>query len=58
MTAETFLIAVTGNPHDEDVVDPLGMPMESYRAIAWELDEWVARLLDGLFGSVPEAAGS
>ena len=48
----------TGNPHDEDVVDPLGMPMESYRAIAWELDEWVARLVDGLFGSVAEAAGS
>jgi protein-tyrosine phosphatase len=41
-----------GNPHDEDVVDPLGMPMDSYRAIAWELDEWVARLMDGLYGGV------
>ena len=45
-----------GNPHDEDVVDPLGMPMESYRAIAWELDEWVTRLVNGLFGGVPAAA--
>jgi protein-tyrosine phosphatase len=47
-----------GNPHDEDVVDPLGMPMESFRAIAWELDEWVHRLVDGLYGPVPVAAGS
>ena len=45
-----------GNPHDGDVVDPLGMPMESYRAIAWELDEWVTRLVNGLFGGVPAAA--
>ena len=45
-----------GNPHDEDVVDPLGMPLESYRAVAWELDEWVARLLDGLYGALPRAA--
>jgi protein-tyrosine phosphatase len=44
-----------GNPHDEDVVDPLGMPMESYRAIAWELDEWVARLIVGLYGGVAVA---
>ena len=47
-----------GKPHDQDVVDPLGMPMESYRAIAWELDEWVARLVDGLYGSVTAAAES
>jgi hypothetical protein len=32
------------------------MPMESYRAIAWELDEWVTRLVNGLFGGVPVAA--
>ena len=48
----------SGNPHDEDVVDPLGMPMESYRAIAWELDEWVTRLVDGLYGNVAAATGS
>ena len=45
-----------GNPHDEDVADPLGMPLESYRAVAWELDESVARLVDGLFGALPRAA--
>ena len=44
---------------DEDVVDPLGMPLESYRAIAWELDQWIGRLLNGLYGpaAVPEASG-
>jgi protein-tyrosine phosphatase len=48
-----------GNPYDEDVVDPLGMPLESYRAIAWELDQWIGRLLTGLYGAavVPEASG-
>ena len=41
------------NPYDEDIVDPLGMPLETYRAIAWELDDWIDRLLVGLFGPVP-----
>jgi len=41
------------NPYDEDIVDPLGMPLETYRAIAWELDEWIDRLLAGVFGPVP-----
>ena len=41
-----------GNPHDEDVVDPLGLPVESYRAIAWELAEWCGRAADGIAGSV------
>lgn len=45
-----------GNPHDTDVADPLGMPLESYRAVAWELDEWVGRLVDGLYGVAPRAA--
>lgn len=44
-----------GNPNDDDVVDPLGLPLESYRAIAWELDEWTRRLSDGLFGAVAAA---
>ncbi len=43
-----------GNPHDEDVVDPLGMPLETYRAIAWELESWCTRLVDGLFGSTTQ----
>jgi len=42
----------SANPYDEDIVDPLGMPLETYRAIAWELDEWIERLLGGLFGPV------
>jgi protein-tyrosine phosphatase len=41
------------NPFDQDIVDPLGMPLETYRAIAWELDEWTDRLMTGLFGPVP-----
>lgn len=44
-----------GNAWDEDVVDPLGMPLDTYRAIAWELDEWIDRLVEGLFGPVPAA---
>jgi protein-tyrosine phosphatase len=39
-----------GNANDEDVVDPLGMPFESYRAVAWELDEWSERLAAALTG--------
>jgi protein-tyrosine phosphatase len=42
---------------DDDVVDPLGMPLETYRAVAWELDGWIERLVAGLFGPVPVTAG-
>ena len=42
-----------GNPLDDDVIDPLGMPLDSYRAVAWELDEWSDRLAEALAGSVP-----
>jgi protein-tyrosine phosphatase len=45
-----------GNPLDEDVVDPLGMPMETYRAIAWEIQDWSTRVADGLAGQVPAQA--
>jgi protein-tyrosine phosphatase len=41
------------NRFDEDVVDPLGMPLETYRAVTWELEEWVGRLVVGLVGPVP-----
>jgi len=44
------------NRFDEDVVDPLGMPLETYRAIAWELDEWTDRLVAALYGAVPARA--
>jgi len=42
-----------GNPLDEDIVDPLGMPIDTFRAIAWEIDELCERLAGGLFGSEP-----
>jgi len=45
-----------GNPHDEDVVDPLGMPLESFRAVAWELEGLCGRLVDGLFDGAPVRA--
>jgi protein-tyrosine phosphatase len=44
-----------GNPLDEDVVDPLGKPLDTYRAIAWEIEQWSERLAEGLAGPVPAA---
>jgi low molecular weight protein-tyrosine phosphatase len=41
--------------HDDDVADPLGQPLEAYRATAWELETWIDRLVDALFGAVSEA---
>lgn len=35
---------------DLDVADPLGMGADVYRAIAWEIEEAVDRLVRGLFG--------
>jgi protein-tyrosine phosphatase len=46
-----------GNDLDEDISDPLGLPIDSYRAVAWELDAWIERLAEGLFGPVPARAG-
>jgi protein-tyrosine phosphatase len=40
--------------HDDDVADPLGQPLEAYRATAWELETWIQRLVIGLFGADPE----
>jgi protein-tyrosine phosphatase len=45
-----------GNPRDEDIADPLGQPQDTYRAVAWELDEWIRRLDTGLFGPLPAPA--
>ena len=45
-----------GNPRDEDVADPLGQSIDTYRAIAWELDDWIRRLVDGLYGTTPATA--
>jgi low molecular weight protein-tyrosine phosphatase len=44
------------SPWDEDVADPLGQPVASYRAIAWELDELMTRMVDGLFGPAGQDA--
>ena len=41
------------NPWDEDIVDPLGLSMEAIRAIAWEIDAWIQRLVAGLYGPSP-----
>ncbi len=41
--------------HDDDIADPLGQPMEAYRAIAWELETWIDRLVVGLYGEAPGA---
>jgi protein-tyrosine phosphatase len=45
-----------GNPFDEDIADPLGLPIDSFRAVAWELDEWCDRLAVGLFGKADAPA--
>jgi len=47
-----------GNPLDEDIVDPLGLPLESFRAVTWELGEWSRRMVDGLFGTARARAGA
>lgn len=41
---------------DDDVADPIGMPLETYRAVAWELDQWIERLADALGGPIPVRA--
>lgn len=40
--------------HDDDIADPLGQSLEVYRAIAWELETWNERLVNGLFGVAAE----
>jgi protein-tyrosine phosphatase len=47
-----------GNPNDEDVADPVGLPLDAFRAIAWELDEWCGRLTDGIFGKAAAHAAT
>jgi protein-tyrosine phosphatase len=37
-----------GNPNDEDVADPLGLSIDAYRAVAWELESWSRRLAEAL----------
>jgi glycine hydroxymethyltransferase len=37
-------------PGDTDVADPIGMGLETYRAVAWEIADLIRALADGLFG--------
>jgi protein-tyrosine phosphatase len=45
--------SVPGSAGDQDIADPLGLSEDVFRAVAWELDEWIDRLVGGLFGVVP-----
>ncbi len=46
---------VVAASNDDDVADPLGQPLEAYRAIAWELETWIERLVAGLYGPAVSA---
>jgi protein-tyrosine phosphatase len=39
-----------GRGRDDGIADPLGMPLDGFRAVASDLEAWCARLADGLFG--------
>jgi protein-tyrosine phosphatase len=39
-----------GDGFDDGIADPLGMPLETFRAVARELHGWCDRLVEGLFG--------
>jgi hypothetical protein len=41
---------------DDDVADPLGMPMATYREMAWELEDLTDRLATAMFGPAPAPA--
>jgi protein-tyrosine phosphatase len=47
-------------PHswDDDITDPLGQPIEAFRAMGWEIDTWMDRLVGGLYGAAPAAAAA
>jgi protein-tyrosine phosphatase len=40
--------------YDDDIADPLGQPLEAYRAIAWEIETWTDRLVSSLFGALAD----
>jgi protein-tyrosine phosphatase len=43
---------------DEDVADPLGLGLESFRATAWELDELCEEVVGRIFGGVSSSGPS
>ena len=47
-----------GNPDDQDVADPVGLSLETYRAVAWELADCSERLVRGLFDATAGATPS
>ena len=47
-----------GDPSDEDVADPLGMSLQQFQAVAWEIQEWCGRLSPGLVAGKPKEAAS
>ncbi len=46
-----------GNPFDEDVTDPLGSPLDTYRAIAWEIETYTDRMTEALLGPATVPVG-
>lgn len=41
---------VSGFPGEDDVMDPLGLSLQAYRAVAFELEDLCERLAGGLYG--------
>lgn len=40
---------------DDDIADPLGQPIEAFRAVGWEIETWIERLVEGLYGAAAVA---
>ena len=53
-------LGFAGDSRDDGIMDPLGMPLHAFRAVATELDGWCSRLAVGLFGraEAPAATGT
>jgi protein-tyrosine phosphatase len=43
-------------PEEDDVIDPLGLSIQGYRAVASELEDLCERLANGLYGGLPVAS--
>lgn len=46
-----------GPARDEDVADPLGLPLETYRATLWEVEDLVERMVERVFGPEEPVGG-
>ena len=47
--AERLRLAGAEPPADTDIADPLGLGLEAFRAVAWELEQLTDRLVDVVF---------